>query len=223
MWHRGAGGMGRGGRIRRPPGAMPDSIPVLHVGSGGFGGSVASPASAGHGRSSVELLECSLQFFDAVPAHSQDELPAALDQAACVIRQDTADPLPGRPGEVFVQAPPCGQRVQIVGQQGSQPPCGISPETTARHGAAGEAVLERIMGSLGVAATTVEQVQDRLRGHRLWPEPVPSAFARCRDIGDQHANGTGRLAVLGRQFVIVDAQRIRPPRRRSRLQRRTAM
>ena len=201
---------------------MPDSIRALHVGSGGFFGSVASPASAGHGRSSVEVLERSLQFFGAVPAHPEDELPAAFDQAAGVIQQDTADPLPGCPGEVLVQAPPCGQRVQVVGQQGSQPPCGICPETTAQHGAAGEAVLERIMGSLGVAATTVEQVQDRLRGHRLWPEPVPAAFVRCRDVGDQHADGIGRLAVLGRQFVIVDAQRIRPPRRRSRLHRRTA-
>ena len=215
--------MGRDGRIRRPPGAMPDSIPTLDVGSGGFGESVASPASAGHGRSSVELLERSLQVFGAGVAHTEDELPVALDQAACVIRQDTSDPLPGCPGEFFVQAPPCGQRVQVVGQQGSQPPCGICPETTARHGAAGEAVLERIMGLLGVAATTVEQVQDRLRGHPLWPEPVPAAFARCRDVGDQHADGIGRLAVLGRQFVIVDAQRIRPPRRRIRLQRWTAM
>ena len=202
---------------------MPDSIPSLHVGSGGFGLSVASLASAGHGRSSVELLKRSLQFLGAGVAHPEDELPAAPDQAACVIQQDTSDPLPGCPGEVFVQAPPCGQRVQVVGQQGSQPPCGICPETTARHGAAGEAVLECIMSSLGVAASTVEQAQDRLRGHRLRPGPVPAAFARRRDVGDQHADGVGRLAVLGWQFVIVDAQRIRPPRRRSRLQRRTAM
>ena len=161
--------------------------------------------------------------FGAGVAHPEDELPAALDQADCVIQRDTSDPLPGRPGEVFVQAPPCGQRVQVVGQQGSQPPGGICPDTTARHGAVGEAVLERIMGSLGVAATTVGQAQDRLRGHRLRPEPVPAALARRRDVGDQYADGVGRLAVLGRQFVIVDAQRIRPPRRRSRLQRRTAM
>ena len=181
------------------------------------------PGVARHGRSSVETLEGGLQFFGAVPAHPEEELPAALDQAACVNQKDASDPLPARPCQVLVQAPPCGQRVQVVGQQSSQPPCGVCAETAARHGAAGEAVLKRIMNSLGVAATTVEPVQDRLRGHRLRPEPVLAAFARRRDVGDQHAVGVGRLAALGRQFVIVDAQRIRPPRLRSRLKRRTAM
>ena len=83
--------------------------------------------------------------------------------------------------------------------------------------------LWRKRGQPGVAAMTVDQVQDRLRGHRLRPETVLAAFARRRDVGDQRADGVGRLAALGRQFVIVDAQRIRPPRRRSRLVRRTAM
>ena len=93
---------------------MPDSIPGLHGGFGGFGESVASPASAGHGRSSIEVLERSLQYFVAVPAHPEDELSAALDQAAGVIHQDTADPPSGCPCQVLVQAPPCGQRVQVV-------------------------------------------------------------------------------------------------------------
>ena len=150
---------------------MPDSIPTLHVGSGGFGGNVASPAFAGHGRSSVELLERSLQFFGAGLAHPEDELPAALDQAACVIQQYTSDSLPGRPGKVFVQAPPCGQRVQVVGQQSRPTPSGICPETTARHGADGEAVLERIMGSLGVAATTVERCTTTCTDFGLGPSP----------------------------------------------------
>ena len=184
---------------------------------------MGSPASAGHGRSSVEVLERSLQFFGARLAHPEDELPAALDQAACVNQQDTPGPLPGRPCQIFVQAPPCGQRVQVVRQQSSQPPCGVCTETTARHGAAGEAVPERIMGSFGAAATTVAQVQDRLCGHRLRPEPVLAALARRRDVGNPHADGVGRLAAVVRQFVIVDAQRIRQPRRRSRLLRRTAM
>ena len=79
------------------------------------------------------------------------------------------------------------------------------------------------MGSLGVVAPTAEQRQDRQRGHRLRPEPVLAAFARSRDVGNQHANGFGRLAIVGRRFVLVNAQRIRPFRRRSRLLRRTAM
>ena len=75
------------------------------------------------------------------------------------------------PGEVFPQAPPCGQRVQVVGQQSRQPTGGICPETTARHGAAGEAVLERIMGSLGVAATTVERFTTACTDFGLGPSP----------------------------------------------------
>ena len=202
---------------------MPDSIPALHGGSGGFGGKVVGPASAGHGRSFVETLERGLQFFATALAHPEDELSAGLDEAACVDQEHAPDPLPGCPGEIFVQAPPCGQYVKIEGHQRSQPPGCVCTEATARHGAAGEAVLERVMSSLGVAAATVEQFQDRLRGHRLRPEPVLAAVARRRSVGDQHANGVVRLAVFVRQLVIVDTRRIRQTRRRSHLLRRTAM
>ena len=164
----------RGGAWYRPtPGAKPNSIPLLHGGSGGFGGIVASPASAGHGRSSVETLERGLQFFGADFAHPEDVLPAALDQPACVNQQDTPNPLPGRPGEVFVQAPPRGQHMEIEGQHRRQPPGGVCPESAARYDAKEIRVHSLSLGHVPIVDTnprrSAERKQEKLR------EAKPSA------------------------------------------------
>ncbi len=81
--------------------------------SGDFAGSVAGPASAGHGRSGVGTRKRSLRFSGAVPVHLADELSAALGQAARLHHEFTPEPFPSGPGRLLVEAPPRGRHVQV--------------------------------------------------------------------------------------------------------------
>ncbi len=119
------------------------------------------------------------------------------DQARGVDQDHRPQPFPVGPAQVGFEGAMAEPDVDVQRQDGAVPPGRVTAETAAGQDAAGEAVLERIVDLLGVAAAAVGEGQDFFCRHRFRSEAVRPLAAGRRDVGQQRPNAVGRVAVTG--------------------------